>query len=322
MIKKFIYLLALILLVGTLIGCADQTGTDSSNKKNNSSSDEVVFSTIMVTNNDWALTLAEGAEEKAKEYGYKHITMNSESDIQKQIDLVQSAISQKVTGLYIQPVDSTAIVPILKKAAEAGIYIFTMNELQEALGDYENVYFANYDHAVAGAKAAEAIAESIGGKGKVGIIAGIAGADNTKRRSDGFRKVIEEKYPDIKIINEISADWDRAIAMNASEDMITGNKDIDAFYSMGEEMAWGVLEAVDNSGKDIKVVTIDAATPTVELVMNGKIYAAIGCPPKSFSGKALEIMKTLLEGGKAEKTYGIEPTFMTKETASLNQADY
>ena len=41
--------------------------------------------------------------------------------------------------------------------------------------------------------------------------------------------------------------------MNAAEDMITGNPDIGAFYCMGEEMAWGVLEAVQNSGKDIKV---------------------------------------------------------------------
>ena len=286
---------------------------------------KVTFATIMQTNNDWAMSLAKGGEEACEKYGYEHITMNPEGDIQKQTDLVQSCISQEVTGLYIHAVDSQAIIPIMKQAADSGIYVFSQTDaaLQEAFKDYDNVFFADYSHKNAAENCATAVGEALEGAGKVGIIAGIAGADNTTQRSEYFRAKIEEEYPDIEIVNEINCDWDRAVALNAAEDMITGNPDIGAFYCMGEEMAWGVLEAVQDSGKDIKIVTIDASTPTVQMVMDGEMYACIGCPPKSFSGGAVDILHTFLEGGTVEdQLYPVEPTYMTQENASFDLADY
>jgi len=317
--KRFVTIGLALIMVLQMAGCAPSEGET---QEEQAKSEDIKFATIMVTNNDWAMTLAKAAEEECAKYGYEHITMNPENDIQKQIDLVQSCISQGVTGLYIQTVDSKAIAPILKQAAEKGIYIFTMTDMKDALGEYENCFFADYDHQAAGSKSADAVNEALGGKGKAGIIAGLAGADNTTQRSEGFRKAIEEKYSDIEIVNEISCDWDRAVAMNAAEDMITGNPDIGAFYCMGEEMAWGVLEAVQNSGKDIKVVTIDASTQTVNMVIDGQMYACIGCPPKAFSAPAVTMMHDLLDGKSADQIYGVEPTYMTKENASLDQADY
>lgn len=308
-----------ILMVLSMAACQKSEEKAESGSKKES---DVKFATIMVTNNDYAMTLAESAEKECEKYGYEHITMNPENDIQKQIDLVQSCISQGVTGLYIQTVDSKAIAPILKQAAEKGIYIFTMTDMKEALGSYDNCFFADYDHTNAGALAADAVAEALGEKGKVGIIAGLAGADNTTKRSEGFHNGIEEKYSDIEIVNEINCDWDRAVAMNAAEDMITGNPDIGAFYCMGEEMAWGVLEAVQNSGKDIKVVTIDASSQTVQMVMDGEMYACIGCPPRGFSAPAVNMMHDLLDGKTVEQIYEVEAPYMTKENASLDQADY
>lgn len=329
-IKKLAALGFAALLTLQLAACAD-SGTsqkpEESSKGSTESTDkkaegDAKFATIMVTNNDWAMTLAKAGEEACEQYGYEHITMNPENDIQKQIDLVQSCISQGVTGFYIQTVDSKAIAPILTQAAEKGLYIFTMTDMKDALESYDNVFFADYDHKAAGAKSADAIAEALGDKGQVGIIAGLAGADNTTQRSEGFRTQIEEKYSGIEIVNEINCDWDRAVAMNAAEDMITGNPDIGAFFCMGEEMAWGVLEAVQNSGKDIKVVTIDASTQTVQMVMDGEMYACIGCPPKAFSAPAVDMMHDLLAGESVDQVYGVEPTYMTQKTASLDQADY
>ena len=320
--KKLLRVGLALTMVFALMGCQKTNSTKEGNQGDKESNEEVKFATIMVTNNDWAMTLAKSAEEKSKEYGFTHLTMNPENDVQKQIDLVQSCISQGVKGFYIQTVDSKALTPILKQAAEKGLYIFSMTDMKDALGEYDNCFFADYDHKAAGANAADAVSEALGGKGKVGVIAGLAGADNTTQRSEGFKSRIKESYEGIEIVNEIACDWDRAVAMNAAEDMITGNPDIGAFYCMGEEMAWGVLEAVQNSGKDIKVVTIDASTKTVEMVMDGQMYACIGCPPKAFSAPAVDMMDKLLKGDKIEQIYGVEPTYMTKETASLDQADY
>lgn len=283
----------------------------------------ITVATIMVTNNDWAMTLASGGEQKAEEYGWEHITMNPENDIQKQIDLVESCISQGVDAFYIQPADSVAIVPVLEKALEAGVYVFTDGDLEESLGEYENAYFASYDHIVAGELSAQAVAEAIGNEGKVGIIAGLAGANNTIRRGEGFRNYFTENGLDIEVVNEINCNWDRALAMSAAEDMIMANPDLKAIFSMGEEMAWGVVEAVEASGLDIKVVTIDASQRTVQMIMDGRMYAAIGCPPRSFTGLGFDIYKTILDGGEvADHIYDVPATYITIENASMDLADY
>lgn len=307
--KAFLLLFVLVMVFTTsTIALADET---------------IKVATIMVTNNDWALTLANGGELKAQEYGWEHITLNPENDIQKQIDLVESCISQGINAIYIQSVDSVAIIPVLEKALNAGIYIFADGEVEKSLSEYPNAYFASYDHVTAGQLCAKAVAEAIGNEGKVGIIAGLAGANNTIRRSEGFRNYFTDNNLNIDVVNEINCNWDRALAMSAAEDMIMANPDLKAIYSMGEEMAWGVVEAVEASGKDIKVITIDASQRTVQMVMDGRMYAAIGCPPRSFTGIGFDIYKTILDGGEVtEHIYDVPATYITKENASMDLADY
>lgn len=285
--------------------------------------EDIVIATIMQTNNDWAAVLAVGGEEVAEKYGWKHITMNPEGDIQKQIDLVESCISQGVDAVFVHTVDSVAIVPVLEKALDSGMYVFTQNDMLDSIGSYDNAYFAAYNHKAAAEQAAQAVNEAIGGKGKVGIIAGIAGADNTMQRTNGFIDYTKENYPDIEIVNTINCDWNRARAMAATEDMITANPDLAAVFAMGEDMAWGVVDAVEASGKDIKVVAMDASSTTVQMIMDGRIYATIGCPPKSFSGSGFEVFKQCLDGNRpAEKEYDVAFPYVDAENASFDLADY
>ena len=102
--KKIAALMCILALTVQLTACgskeaaeAPQTPEVQEPRENTETEDEtgasagdVKFATIMVTNNDWAMKLAEGGEEACAKYGYEHIVMNSENDIQKQTDLVQS----------------------------------------------------------------------------------------------------------------------------------------------------------------------------------------------------------------------------------------
>lgn len=327
--KKIIALLLTLAMVFALAACGkpeapaeNEAGTPAEAPAE-APAEEILVATIMQTNNDWAAVLAKGGEETAAKYGWKHITMNPEGDIQKQIDCVESCISQGVDAMFVHTVDSVAIADTLKKALDAGIYVFVQNDMVDTLSGYENAYFAAYNHVAAAEEAAKKLIDAIEGAGKVGIIAGIAGADNTMQRTNGFTDYVTANYPEIEIVNTINCDWDRALAMSAAEDMITANPDLKGIFVMGEDMAWGVVDAVENSGKDIQIVAMDASSTTVQMIMDGRIYATVGCPPKSFSGTGFDVYKQILDGVTFDShEYDVSFPVVDAENASFDLADY
>ena len=59
------------------------------------------------------------------------------------------------------------------------------------------------------------------------------------------------------------------------------------------------------------------------MIMDGRMYAAIGCPPRSFTGLGFDIYKTILDGGEvADHIYDVPATYITIENASMDLADY
>ncbi len=50
---------------------------------------------------------------------------STEGTAEKQNDIIEQAIVSKVDAIVVSPVDANAIVPVLNKAADAGIKVFT-----------------------------------------------------------------------------------------------------------------------------------------------------------------------------------------------------
>ncbi|MGI6776869.1 MAG: sugar ABC transporter substrate-binding protein [Acetivibrionales bacterium] len=217
--KKVLSIMAaVVLLIAMLAACGGQpaatsestsseTSATEENAAEEKSSDKKIIAYVLNSVDDWAQTYVNAGREKCEEYGFEALEMNPESDVQKQIDYVQSCISQNVDLIAIQPIDNAALAPMLKKANEAGIMVNSVYQIEEELG-CDFVIYTVYGQYEAGQMAGKAMVEAIGEKGKVGIIAGNPGASNVVLRSEGFRSVVAE-YPDITIVNEIACQWDR-----------------------------------------------------------------------------------------------------------------
>lgn len=294
-----------------------------------------VWATILQTNTNWNMSLSTNAQLVCDEYGWEQITLNSEADIQKQIDLIQSCISQRVLGFFVHSLDDHALTEYVEKAIDAGIYVFfgstgILEYIDQKYVDSGLLYAYNYDHIVAAELAAEAVAESIGGKGKVAVLAGTAGALNTELRATGFVDYIEANYPDIEIVTTINCDWDQMKAMSATEDILSANPDLDAVYAMGEDMIVGAYEAVSGMGSEAKNVGIDASKKIMQMVIDGDVYAVVNCKP-SGSESGCILTQLLLDGQPIDNVEGIKvdgivygdiPVCFTQENASLDAADY
>jgi|LSQX01.3.fsa_nt_gb ribose transport system substrate-binding protein len=294
-----------------------------------------VWATILQTNTDWNMALANNAQTMVDEIGWEHIVLNAEGDIQKQLDLIQSAISQRVTGMFIHSLDDNAIANYVAKAIDAGIYVYisttgVLEILDEKYTKSGMLYGVDYNHYHTGELTADALAASIGYKGKVAVLAGTAGASNTQLRTAGFVDRVAAEYPDVTVVNVINVDWDQIRAMTATENLLVANPDLKGVYAMAEDMMVGAVEAIENYGKDVDVVGIDASTRIVEMVMDGRVAAVVNCATDG-SGLGAIITKHILEGQSLDEIEGVVvsgnmfgsiPFIITQENASFDLVDY
>ncbi len=321
--KKFITVLLAIALLASLVTACDTTPTTTPSKQESKeeskpassepAAEKLSIAYIINMPNDWNQAYLAAGKAKCDELGIEYIEMNPDLDVQKQVDQVQSCISQGVTGICIQQLDNAALAPIMKKAAEAGITIVTHFEFDPALNMDELLYFAVYGQKESGFLSGTALVEALGGKGKVGVIASTAGTDNTIRRRAGFDEAIAGT--EIEVIGETACGEDVQKAMTATEDMLTAHPDLAGIFSMSDGMSQGIIQAVKAAGKmdQIKISSISANEFGMQAVRDGELVCTVDVPTAWFSEKGAEIIAAVAAGETVERVQAYQPILITKE---------
>src|SRR5829696_6934450 len=141
-----------------------------------------------------------GAEKASTDLGVK-ITFEgpeSESQVDKQIEMLQAALDKKPSAICFAALDSKAAIPLLERAKSENIPVIGFDS---GVDSDIPVTTAATDNLAAAGAAADKMAELIGNKGEVALIV----HDQTSRtgidRRDGFVNRIKEKYPDITIVD-------------------------------------------------------------------------------------------------------------------------
>ncbi len=99
----------------------------------------------------------------------------------------------------------------------------------------------------------EELGKAMGGKGNVVILMGELSNEAAIGRTDGIKKVVKEKFPDIKIVREQSGNWKREQGKTIMENWLASGQEINGVASNNDEMALGALQAIKASGKLGKV---------------------------------------------------------------------
>ena len=138
-----------------------------------------------------------------------------------------------------------------KAAADKGVKLVFMDNVPKGFvagKDYvSSVSADNYGNGVA---AGHLMAKALGGKGKIGLVFHAADFFVTKQRYDGFKKTIEENYPDIKILGEqgIGGPDFSGDAEKAAGALLTEHPDLDAIWAVWDVPAEGVMSAARAGG--------------------------------------------------------------------------
>lgn len=322
-LKSFVVLVLAVCLIVGMVACqesspespvvSDSSSAEESVADNTSSGETLKIGvTLMNFNTEFSIGLKDYMTAKAE--GMPDVELNvidAGGDAAKQVQQIESFIAQGVDAIIMQPQEQEACSPAIDKAKAAGIPIINVNSLTVSEPD---AYVGSNDTESAEI-ALTYIAERLEGKGNVLMMHGHAGQTAELKRTEGAMNVLA-KNPEMQLLDEQTANWDRAEAMTLMENWIQAYGDqINAVFCQNDEMAMGALNALIQTGskENVVVVGIDAIADALQSVKDGDLDATVYQDCKGQAEGALVAAYKLAKGENVEKEILIPFILVTQD---------
>jgi ribose transport system substrate-binding protein len=190
---------------------------------------------------------------------------------------IEAAIAQQYDAIATIAGEA-GVAPFIDKAVAAGIPVATFNSETATVNG--RAFFVGADLYKQGEAAGEAMAQAVGGKGKVAIITGFLAVEAHELRRNGFIDYLAKNNPDIEVVGTSENQDKGDVAFTQANDFMTAYPDLAGIYVTAGG-PFGAAEAVDKAGKAgvVQVVSFDFVDETMAYVQTGVIYGTIGQDP-------------------------------------------
>ena len=272
--KRFLVILLTVVLIFGTAACGGNSGSSESE----GTDDQITIGYACKNLNDtFQNYLVDAAKEYAEENNIKLDVADAQNDVVRQHDQVNTFISQGVDALIVLPIDTSAADPMTTAAKEAGIPLVYMNTNPYPDGNFpEGTYYVGSIEKEAGEMQAEFIGKMLNGEGNVCILQGQLVHEGAVQRSEGVVDKMKELYPNVKVLAQQPADWQKDMGMTVTENWITAYGDIDAVFANNDEMALGAINALQEAGmKDTLVIGIDGTKGALDAIKAGTLAGSV-----------------------------------------------
>ncbi len=234
---------------------------------------------------------AAAAAWKEKGVDVEVVVQSANVDVPGQIAHVRNFISDGVDAIIINPNSPTAFDPVFAQAKDAGILVIaTDSEVSSPDATYVGIDQTGWAKA-----SAKWLAETLGGKGKVVAINGVAGHPANEMRIAGYRSVFAE-YPGIEIVNEVNANWDQAQGQQAMQNLLATYPDINGVW-VQDGMAAGAWKSIMDAGKtDDIAATGEIRKDFLDLWVANDLNSGASVNPPGVMASALNVAVFMLKG--------------------------
>jgi ribose transport system substrate-binding protein len=278
-------------------GAGDETEADTGSDTSETGETVTIAASVPPTDHGWLGQIAAKAQEAADQWDDVEFRLVEAADADSQASQIQTLINEEPDALVVLPYDGEQLTPVAEQAMEAGIPVINVDRLFASpdaaratiLGD-------NYE---IGVKAAEFLAEQLDCEGNVVEIQGIAGISVTTDRSQGFADTIEELCGSgINIVAQQPADFLPDLGLEVMEAILQANDDIDAVYTHDDDMAEGVVAAIENAGREDEMILTGAggSCAAFDRIESGGLYAATYLYSPTMAGSAVNMARLIAQG--------------------------
>jgi fructose transport system substrate-binding protein len=294
--SRLVALMAAAVLTLMLAGCGD---------------DEEQVTAGLITKqetNPFFVTMREVAQKTAGDDNVKLLAAAGKSDVdnQSQVAALEDMTSRGAKGILITPADSTAIVPAIEKARQAGVVVIALDTPTEPTSAVDALF------ATDNAKAGELIgryakARAAGSDPKIAMLDLAPGITSGQLRHDGFLKGFGIADGDPEIVGSVNTEGNRVKAQAGMAQLLRDDPDINIVYTVNEPAAFGAAAALNAAGKgngDVILVSVDGGCDAIkDGIRSGVIDATAQQYPENMASKGVEAIAEAARGGKKPTGY-------------------
>ncbi|HST42514.1 MAG TPA: ABC transporter substrate-binding protein [Conexibacter sp.] len=265
-----------------------------------------------VKGDEFYITMACGAQSEADKLGVSlDVQSPDEFDPSKQTPIVNAVAASKPDALLIAPTDQAALYAPIKQIADAGTKVVLVDTtLENPDVAVSQVATDNYE---GGKAAARALADLIGGSGKVLLLGFRAGVSTDDLRSRGFRDGAEELG--LELVGTEYSDNKPEKAASIMKAALARDPDLKGVFatnSFASEGAATGLREGDAQDK-VKIVGFDAGPIQVEQLQEGLVQALIAQQSAEIGRLGVQQAVAALDGREVEARIGTGSTTITQD---------
>ena len=279
-----------------------------------SAADEPVYGLFMShMTNAFTMEMSTAVQTKADELGVKLTVYDGGKDPAKQINQIETAISQGIAAIIVEPASVDGIIPAVKAAREAGIPVVILN--QKITDQSIASTFVGVSNVDGGKMEMSAAVADMGGEGKVALLLGQMGSDAQIGRSEGYQAIIDESKGKVEVVYELTANWTTDEALAVVETWLSSGKEINAIVAQNDGMAMGALKAVEDAKMEDKILVygLDATDEALAAVKDGRLKATVSQSTTLQGLKAMEAAVDLVNGKEVAPEILVDFTLITKD---------
>jgi ribose transport system substrate-binding protein len=236
---------------------------------------------------------------------------NEETDHTRQIQIVESMITQRLDAIAISATNEHALATPVERAIKAGIPV-TIFDSGVNVQNY--VSFIATDNLGAGRTAARLLANLIGGKGKVGMVMHKPGGTSTMLREQGFEETLAKQFAGVTVAARQYGMSDPARSRAAAENILTAHPDLAAIFASSEASSIGAIQAIRSRGKSgkVKLITFDSSDSHIEALKDGTIDVMLVQEPFRIGYEAVHSLAEKLAGRNPDSRLDIPARVVTR----------
>ena len=257
-----------------------------------------------------------GMRDAAKAAGAEIKTASCSNKLDKESELINTYVADKVDAIAISAVNPTGSIAALKAAHDQGIPIITCNTALDADFPATFIECSPKDLGAKTGKAAHAYIENtLGGKAKVAILQFKSQlAEQSLARVGGFKEALAD-LPGVRFVADQDA-WLADQATTKVTDMLSQNPELNVIYSANEGGTVGATVAVKNAGKTGKVVVFgtDSSEQLLDFLQSPDdiLQAITSQQPVDIGRLSVEAALKTLKGEPVEKKTTLEGVLLSR----------
>ncbi|MCO5366896.1 sugar ABC transporter substrate-binding protein [Pseudomonas alliivorans] len=265
-----------------------------------------------------------GLEDAARQEDVQIQFEDAQGDVVRQLNQVQGFLNQKVDAVIVLPADTSATASMTRAAVAAKIPLVYVNRHPDERKLPAGVVTVASNDIEAGQLQMRYLAEKLGGKGTLAIIMGDLAQNATHDRTEGVKQVLKD-YPDIKVVEQQSAEWQRNKGMDLTSNWLLAGSHFDAIIANNDEMAIGAAMALQQAGKtkgEVAIVGIDGLPDGLAAIKRGMLVASVFQDPKAQAASAMQSAVKMIRGETVTADVWVPFQLITPENLTTFEQRY